>query len=452
MIPRYNSKPTLRALKKPTHRTFKKDGLKMGATVFVDSVVNYAVVILIVYFFTKKLFDLKSAKLYFAVTGTILLLTVLSFLLLEGGLQHGLIVNMEFWGLVFTPLLLKGPKKFYIFGTAITISSVVSFVSFFILLIISFSGKDITQNTLLDFTGMITALIVCIIFSVLCTVLQKQTKFFIENTSKPVLLLLNLFLIIGGNFNYVASLLDSEVRYAVAVKLLAMLISLILTIAFPVLIYNQVKKNLYRYETSVFEQQLNIQREYGKTIAQSGAMLRQFRHDYNNMSMLIKPLLEQGRTGDALELVKKCDSMIVGSYNILYNTGSDTADAVLTERQKQLADSIKIKFSGSLAKLPEDDFDICVLLNNTIDIAVLGLNGIEPKEEKQIEISADCQQGVLLYTISFPCKNDENFAEPNDKDSMLKINILRKLTEKNNGMIDVCNDNGVAVITVQYIF
>lgn len=451
-IPRYNSKPTLRALKKPSHRTFKKDGLKMGATVFVDSVVNYAVVILIVYFFTKKIFDLKSAKLYFAVSGAILLLTVLSFFLLKGGLQHGVVVNMEFWGLVFTPLLLKGPKKFYIFSTAITISSVITFVTFYLVLIFSLFGNNILKSIFLKFSGMITSLFVSVVFIAFCTVLKKQTKFFIENTSKPVLLLLNLFLIIGGNFNYVASLLDSEVRYAVAVKLLAMLISLILTIAFPVLIYNQVKKNLYRYETSVFEQQLNIQREYGKTIAQSGAQLRRLRHDYNNMSMWIKPLLEQGRSQESLELVKKYDKVIIGSYNILYNTGSDTADAVLTERQKQLADSVKIKFSGSFARLPEDNFDICVLLNNTIDIAAFGLNGIEPKEEKQIEISADCQQGVLLYTISFPCKNDENFAEPNDKNSMLKINILRKLTEKNNGMIDIGNENGVAVITVQYIF
>lgn len=424
----------------------------MSAVAFADSVVEYAVGILTVYLFTKRLFDLKSAKLYFAVSGAILFLMIASFLFLDGDLEYGIIVNLEFWGLMLTPFLLKGPKKFYIFGTAITISSVIMFVAFYLVLILSLFGKNITHSVFFEFTGMITSLIVSIVFFVLCTVLQKQTKFFIENISKPVVLLFNLFLIIGGNFSYIVSLLDSDVKYAAVVKLLAMLISLIFTIAFPVLIYNQVKKNLYRYETGVFEQQLNMQREYGKTIAQSGAQLRRFRHDYNNLSMWIKPLLEQGKTEDALELVERSDKVIIGSYSILYNTGNDTADAILTERQKQLANDVKIKFSGSLFKLPEDNFDIYVLLNNTIDIALFSLHNINSDREKIIEISSDCKQGVLLYKISFLCKNSDFFDESQSgKDVIMKINILRKLTEKNDGLMDTHIENQIASVTVKYI-
>ena len=377
----------------------------MNTIEFTDSIVEYLLGILIVFLFTKKLFILKSAKLYFAVSGTVLLLMIVSFLFLEGELQNGIVVNLEFWGLMLTPFLLKGPKKFYIFSTAITFSSVIMFVAFYLVLVLSFFGQNITHSIFLEFTGMITSLIVSIIFFVLCTVLKNQTKFFIENISKPIVLLFNLFLIIGGNFSYIVSLLDSGLRYAFAVKLLAMLIPLIFTIAFPVLIYNQIKKNLYRYETGIFEQQLNIQREYGKTIAQSSAQLRRFRHDYNNLSLWIKPLLEQGKSQQALELVEKSDREIISSYSILYNTGSDTADAILSERQKQLKTAVKINFSGNLSKLPEDNFDICVLLNNTIDIALFGLQSITSDGEKLIEISAMCKQGVLLYKISFPCEN-----------------------------------------------
>ncbi len=425
----------------------------MGAVAFADSVVEYVAGILIVYLFTKRLFDLKSAKLYFTVSWMILLLMIASFLFLEGDLQEGLVVNLEFWALMLTPFLLKGPKKFCIFSTAITLSSVIMFVAFYLVLILSLFGKDITQSVFFELTGMITSLIVSIVFFVLCTVLEKQTRFFIENISKPVVLLFNLFLIIGGNFSYIVSLLDSDVKYAVAVKFLAMLISLFFTIAFPVLIYNQVKKNLYRYENGVFEQQLNIQREYGKTIAQSGAQLRRFRHDYNNLSMWIKPLLEQGKTEEALELVEKCDRGIISSYSIFYNTGDDTADAILTERQKQLANDVKIKFSGSLVKLPEDNFDIFVLLNNTIDIALFSLRNINSDREKLIEISADCKQGIMLYKISFPCENGEFFDESQgNNDGTLKMNILKKLVEKNDGMTGTHVENHIASITVRYIF
>lgn len=425
----------------------------MNTIEFTDSIFEYLSGILIVFLFTKKLFNLKSAKLYFAVSGTVLLLMIVSFLFLEGELQNGIVVNLEFWGLMLTPFLLKGPKKFYIFSTAITLSSVIMFVAFYLVLVLSFFGQNITHSIFLEFTGMITSLIVSIIFFVLCTVLKNQTKFFVENISKPIVLLFNLFLIIGGNFSYIVSLLDSGLRYAFAVKLLAMLIPLIFTIAFPVLIYNQVKKNLYRYETGIFEQQLNIQREYGKTIAQSSAQLRRFRHDYNNLSLWIKPLLEQGKSQQALELVKKSDREIISSYSILYNTGSDTADAILSERQKELKTGVKINFSGNLSKLPEDNFDICVLLNNTIDIALFGLQSITSDGEKLIEISAMCKQGVLLYKISFPCENAGFFEDlQSSKDDMLKMNILRKLTEKNDGKMDTHIENQVASITVRYIF
>lgn len=425
----------------------------MNTIEFTDSIVEYLSGILIVFLFTKKLFNLKSAKLYFAVSGTVLLLMIVSFLFLEGELRNGIVVNLEFWGLMLTPFLLKGPKKFYIFSTAITLSSVIMFVAFYLVLVLSFFGQNITHSIFLEFTGMITSLIVSIIFFVLCTVLKNQTKFFIENISKPIVLLFNLFLIIGGNFSYIVSLLDSGLRYAFAVKLLTMLISLIFTIAFPVLIYNQVKKNLYRYETGIFEQQLNIQREYGKTIAQSSAQLRRFRHDYNNLSLWIKPLLEQGKSQQALELVEKSDREIISSYSILYNTGSDTADAILSERQKQHKTAVKINFSGNLSKLPEDNFDICVLLNNTIDIALFGLQSITSDGEKLIEISAMCKQGVLLYKISFPCENAGFFEDlQSSKDDMLKMNILRKLTEKNDGKMDTHIENQVASITVRYIF
>ena len=425
----------------------------MNTIEFTDSIVEYLSGILIVFLFTKKLFNLKSAKLYFAVSGTVLFLMIASFLVLAGALRNGIVVNLEFWGLMLTPFLLKGPKKFYIFSTAITLSSVIMFVAFYLVLVLSFFGQNITHSIFLEFTGMITSLIVSIIFFVLCTVLKNQTKFFIENISKPIVLLFNLFLIIGGNFSYIVSLLDSGLRYAFAVKLLAMLIPLIFTIAFPVLIYNQIKKNLYRYETGIFEQQLNIQREYGKTIAQSSAQLRRFRHDYNNLSLWIKPLLEQGKSPQALELVKKSDREIISSYSILYNTGSDTADAILSERQKQLEKKVKINFSGNFSKLPEDNFDICVLLNNTIDIALYGLQSITSDGEKLIEISAMCKQGVLLYKISFPCENAGFFDDlQSSKDDMLKMNILRKLTEKNDGKMDTHIENQVASITVRYIF
>ena len=89
----------------------------------------------------------------------------------------------------------------------------------------------------------------------------------------------------------------------------------------------------------------------------------------------------------------------------MYNTGCDIADAILTDKQKMFADKIKINFEGSLKNINSDNLDLCVLLNNTLNIATL-LFDSNTSYDKTIDIKARCVNGCLLYKLSSPVSNN----------------------------------------------
>ena len=87
------------------------------------------------------------------------------------------------------------------------------------------------------------------------------------------------------------------------------------------------------------------------------------------MSIGLKSLISNQKYDEVLPLLRKYDSEIISSFQILYNTGNDLTDAILSDKQKNADENIKITFEGSLANVPADNLEICVLFNNMIDIA-----------------------------------------------------------------------------------
>lgn len=418
----------------------------MNALAFFDSVTGYAAEVIIVYLFIKKIFNVKGSKLYFGISAVFLLIILcLFFLLPETASQTAAFFSLA--GMMIPPLLLKGPPKFYIINIIFTMNFMVFFFSLLLVLVFSFFISPVIGTVYYDYIGIITATIVTGVFWILSTVWKTKTQFFIESVSKPVYVMFNAFLFVGGVFNFLAAATDATAdRKIIFLKFFALFVSLIFSIAFPVLIYNQVKKNLYMSENRLFEQQLNTQLEYCKTITESSYELRKFRHDYNNLSVWIKPLLKAGRTDEALGLVEKCDNEIIDSFKILYSTGNDIADAILTDKQRKAGEKIKITFAGNLNNLPPDNIDICILLNNTIDIAL-------EETENRIDIYADCTHGVMLYQIRFTSKDFGREVKAGGKShKQLPLNILQKFADKNDGELDISFNNGLATIDVKYIF
>ena len=75
------------------------------------------------------------------------------------------------------------------------------------------------------------------------------------------------------------------------------------------------------YENDIYERQLNAQINYYKSITTSGYELRKIRHDYNDLSIGLKSLINSRKYDEVLPLLQKYDSEIISSFQILCRRG-----------------------------------------------------------------------------------------------------------------------------------
>lgn len=234
----------------------------------------------------------------------------------------------------------------------------------------------------------------------------------------------------------------------IALKILTLIVSVVFSFSIPILLYNQIKKSQYMHENDIYERQLNAQINYYKSITTSGYELRKIRHDYNDLSIGLKSLINSRKYDEILPLLQKYDSEIISSFQILYNTGNDLTDAILSDKQKNADENIKITFEGSLANVPADNLEICVLFNNMIDIAFENAKEFCGNGKQIISLKAETRAGFLFCSISFPIKNEIKKAQNNVLHHNFAYKTLKNLAEKNGGKIETSlSDNRLAITT-----
>lgn len=187
---------------------------------------------------------------------------------------------------------------------------------------------------------------------------------------------------------------------------------------------------------------------YYKSITTSGYELRKIRHDYNDLSIGLKSLINSRKYDEVLPLLQKYDSEIISSFQILYNTGNDLTDAILSDKQKNADENIKITFEGSLSNVPADNLEICVLFNNMIDIAFENVKEFCGDGKQIIALKAETRAGFLFCCISFPIENEIKKAQNNVLYHSFAYKTLKNLAEKNGGKIETSlSDDRLAITT-----
>lgn len=428
----------------------------MNTYAFIEHSIEYLLGIITFYIFFKNIFragKYKNAKYYFIFSSAVLLLTlVISLSPIDENISYTSIYFLSFAGELCIPLLIKGLNKFYAFMTALIYNLLIYFMISLCMLSGSMFIGSILHTQYYTCICYISDVIISVLFLLLSTVWKTKTRLFVCSVSKSVIILLAVFLFIGGTLCSFTTAINNGFDYRMMyLKVFLVLFSLIFTASFPVLIYNQIKKSQYMYESSLYEQQLNTQLEYYQSITKSGAELRKFRHDYNNMSIGLKRLLESKQNNKAVALLKKYDDEIITSFQILYNTGCDLADAILTDKQQKSGKNIKITFEGSLKNTSTDNLDICILLNNTLDIALKSAKQSASTQQQLITVNAVYNGGFLFFEITSPFSGNGKKADIEALGCKLSLNALEKLTAKNSGTMKTYSSGGRLVINIRYI-
>lgn len=402
-----------------------------------------------VFYFTSKIFSIIKYKIYFALSLIFIILTASVTCFLKNEEQYVILPVLHFIALIFLPVLLGHDRKIMLIFSSLFFSGLTFFIYSIDQLLCSILHIELNSQSSATFE-LISNLIVFEIFVLLSSPLKIKTKLVVESITKPTIIMILIFLYLGGSMATFGTyyIIPSSDYRTIALKILTLIVSVVFSFSIPILLYNQIKKSQYMHENDIYERQLNAQINYYKSITTSGYELRKIRHDYNDLSIGLKSLINSRKYDEVIPLLQKYDSEIISSFQILYNTGNDLTDAILSDKQKNADENIKIIFEGSLANVPADNLEICVLFNNMIDIAFENVKEFCGNGKQIISLKAETRAGFLFCSISFPIKNEIKKAQNNVLHHNFAYKTLKNLAEKNGGKIETSlSDNRLAITT-----
>lgn len=402
-----------------------------------------------VFCFTSKVFSIIKYKMYFALSLIFIILTASVACFLKDEQQYVILPVLHFIALTFLPLSLGYDRKIMLIFSSLFFSGLTFFIYSINQLVCSILHIELNSQSSAAFE-LISNLIVFGMFITLSSPLKIKTKLVVESITKPTIIMILIFLYLGGSMATFGTyyIIPSSDYRTITLKILTLIVSIVFSFSIPILLYNQIKKSRYMYENDIYERQLNAQINYYKSITTSGYELRKIRHDYNDLSIGLKSLINSRKYDEVLPLLQKYDSEIISSFQILYNTGNDLTDAILSDKQKNADENIKITFEGSLANVPADNLEICVLFNNMIDIAFENIKEFCGNRKQIIALKAETRAGFLFCCISFPIENEIKKAQNNVLYHSFAYKTLKNLAEKNGGKIETSlSDDRLAITT-----
>lgn len=402
-----------------------------------------------VFCFTSKVFSITKYKLYFALSLIFIILTASVACFLKDEQQYAILPVLYFIALTFLPVSLGHDRKIMLIFSSLFFSGLTFFIYSINQLVCSILHIELNSLSSATFE-LISNLIVFGMFIILSSPLKIKTKLVVESITKPTIIMILIFLYLGGSMATFGTyyIIPSSDYRTIVLKILTLIVSIVFSFSIPILLYNQIKKSRYMYENDIYERQLNAQINYYKSITTSGYELRKIRHDYNDLSIGLKSLINSRKYNEVLPLLQKYDSEIISSFQILYNTGNDLTDAILSDKQKNADENIKITFEGSLANVPADNLEICVLFNNMIDIAFENVKEFCGDGKQIIALKAETRAGFLFCCISFPIENEIKKAQNNVLYHSFAYKTLKNLAEKNGGKIETSlSDDRLAITT-----
>lgn len=402
-----------------------------------------------VFYFTSKVFSIIKYKMYFALSLIFIILTASVACFLKDEQQYTILPVLHFIALTFLPVSLGYNRKIMLIFSSLFFSGLTFFIYSINQLVCSILHIELNSQSSATFE-LISNLIVFGMFIILSSPLKIKTKLVVESITKPTIIMILIFLYLGGSMATFGTyyIIPSSDYRTIALKILTLIVSIVFSFSIPILLYNQIKKSRYMHENDIYERQLNAQINYYKSITTSGYELRKIRHDYNDLSIGLKSLISNEKYAEIPPLLQKYDREIIGSFQILYNTGNDLTDAILSDKQKNASDNIKIEFEGSLANVPADNLEICVLFNNMVDIAFENVEEFCGDGKQIIALKAETRAGFLFCCISFPIESEIKKAQNNVLHHSFAYKTLKNLTEKNGGKIETSlSDDRLAITT-----
>lgn len=200
--------------------------------------------------------------------------------------------------------------------------------------------------------------------------------------------------------------------------------------------------------------QLDVQRQELLRINQKIEQGRIYRHDMRHHLSVLKNLAENEKTEDIQKYIDSLNGRIsnVGTEKLCENSVVNAVFSSYIEKGKNENIHIEAKVSFP-KKLPIDEFDICTILANALDNAVIACR--KCRGDRWIYISSYLHEnGNFSVDIKNPCETSLKFGKDSLPDSQngeehgFGLKSIHAIVRKYNGILRCTCDNGIFRLSV----
>lgn len=199
-------------------------------------------------------------------------------------------------------------------------------------------------------------------------------------------------------------------------------------------------------EVSLLEQQERSLNQYVEEAKTHYEKTKSFRHDIKNHITVVKKLLQNGKTQQALDYIGDMEGM-AEELAFPCNTNNPVVD-ILAGNKLGIAKSMGIDVCCTLI-LPHPcglrDIDVCIILSNALDNAIYACKNMEEGAEKYIRVTGRIQGDFLFIEIENSFQGEGSFKKGTG------LSNIKAVTEKYHGAMSVKTQGEVFVLNVLLI-
>ncbi len=197
---------------------------------------------------------------------------------------------------------------------------------------------------------------------------------------------------------------------------------------------------------SHFDQEERSLNQYVEEAKARYEKTRSFRHDIKNHITVVKDLLQNGKTGQALDYIRDLADR-TEELSFPCATNNPVAD-ILLGNKLGMAESMGIDVSCSLL-LPQPcsirDIDFCIILSNALDNAIQACKNMDARSGRYIRVTGHMQGDFILMEV------ENSFQGKGLVKSGTGLSNIKAVAEKYHGAVSIKTRETEFVLSVLLI-
>lgn len=286
----------------------------------------------------------------------------------------------------------------------------------------------------------------CIIKVIILVPQKKYTH--LNRSFLPIFLIMPIATILALYQLAIATYIVQEVSMYQRFTLISFLLVLANLLQF-VLAEKQIESEEIKRKMKFNNAQLKLQKQFYRNTEMQEQKMKSFKHDINNLLLVILNLLEQDKIEEAKNNLKYLHQEMTFTQSIY--TGQAEIDAVLNIKQencKALGIDLKINSSEIVSFIKINPMDMVVILANCLDNAIEATNQTTT-QNKMIRCRIQVDEDHIIIYVSNPVDKpveitDGKYIMTTKADSSehgLGLSNIRKVVEKYQGTLNLESTN-----------